>query len=63
MSLGESTTYGWEYAHIEWRLIIEHILPEIITEINLNVKASMVEHVFGLLESSGSKTSFCTFIV
>lgn len=50
-------------AHIQWRLNIDHILPEVITEINTNVKASMVEQVFGLLELSGSKNGFCTFIV
>lgn len=59
---GERSAYEWEYAHIEWRLNIEHILPGVITEINLNVKASMVEHVFGLLELSGANTCFCTFV-
>lgn len=41
MCLGGRSTYGWEYAHIEWKLDIENILPEIIIEINQNVKASM----------------------
>lgn len=49
MSVEGCSKYGWDYAHIEWRLNIGNILPEIITEISINVEASRVEPRFGLL--------------
>lgn len=50
MSLERSSVYGQEYAHIKWRFNIENILQEIISEINLNIKASKVDCALWLFE-------------
>lgn len=42
MSLEGRPTYGWKYTDTEWRLNIAEILSEIVTKINLDVKASIV---------------------